>query len=578
MSLTRSRSGRSMAGGGMAAPTDMTPLRWLAWLTVLLVTGVLLSALAYIWVLAAFYGPGTDQGSRIGYSLKNAQRIVGDTPAAAARSIAGMVGGPTLAAPADPLAAAALAPLAASRGQTLVYGGGAGSADALAAGTLAALPDSRFVVLASAAEPAYALPAAYAAAHFRAPLVYASQAGLAPNVRAALQGKTVLVAAPERLIPAGTLSGLNARRVASGDLYQHALLWAQFRDGAFGWGLEKGRKDAYANFVLANPRDPAFAAAALPLAYKGNYGPLIYTGQGELPAVVDQYFWYFSPDFFDRPSDGPFMNVRVVGPASSVGYAAQARSDYDLETHPYRNQVQGMSGLAVLGWCWVFVGLAGAIWALFALPARVPDAGFYPRLYWPLAIFVLGPLGLIAFIVTYQGRGVNRTGMMPTFVRPAWARAVSATVMGMGVGMALMIAAMYLLMLNGMPLFTWLEFTPLFWLGSPMAALMWLLMVGIAVALSTLLFMGPMMAEMNGRPYWHGVRMAFPVVALSMVAASLGMFGLAWWWQNWTLPMMAGPELWLWPTVFWWAAAMGFLTALVPNYWLVRLSHKQGSM
>ncbi len=574
MSLARPGSG----GVTMTPHTRMTPLRWVAWLAVVLVTGVLLAALAYIWVLAAFYGPGTDQGSRIGYSLKNAQRIVGETPGAAARSVADMVGGPTRAVPADPLAAAALAPLASARGETLVYGGGGGTADTLAAQTLAALPDSRVVVLASRAEPAYALPAAYAAAHFRAPLVYADVNGIPQNLRAALAGKTVLVAAPERLIAPGILNGLSAVRVASDDLYRHALLWARYRNGAFGWGLEKGRKDAYANFVLANPETPAFAAAALPLSYKGNYGPLIYTAQNVLPPLVDQYFWYFSPDFFDRPSDGPFMNVRVVGPASSVGYVPQARSDYDLETHPYRNQVQGMSGLAVLGWAWVFVGLASSIWALFALPARAPDAGFYPRLYWPLAIFVLGPVGLIAFFAAYQGRMVNRTGEMPAFVRPSWARAVSATVMGMGVGMAFMIAAMYLLMLNGMPLFTWLEFTPLFWLGSPMAALMWLLMVGIAIALSTLLFMGPMLAEMNKKPYWHGVRMAFPTVAISMVAASLGMFGLAWWWQNWTLPMMAGAELWLWPTVFWWAAAMGFLTALIPNYWLVRLGHKQGGM
>lgn len=562
----------------MTPPTRMTPLRWVAWLTIITVTGILLAALAYIWVLAAFYGPGTDQASRIGYTLKNAQRIVGDTPAAAARSVADMVGGTPLAAPADPLAAAALAPLASARGQTLVYGGGTGTADDLAAQTLAALPNSRLVILASRTEPAYALPAAYAAAHFRVPVVYADASGVPGNLQGALTGKTVLVAAPERLLPASALRGLSAVRVADNDLYQHALLWSRYRSGAFGWGLERGRKDAYANFVLANPADLAFAAAALPLAYQGNYGPLIYTARDQLPPVVDQYFWYFSPDFFDRPSDGPFMNVRVVGPAASVGYGAQARADFDLETHPYRNQVQGLSGLAALGWSWVFVGLAGAIWALFALPARVPDAGFYPRLYWPLAIFVLGPLGLIAFIAVYQGRVVNRTGMMPTFVRPAWARAVSATVMGMSVGMALMVAAMYLLMLNGMPLFTWLEFTPLFWLGSPMAALMWILMVGIAVVVSTFLFMGPMLAEMNGKPYGEGVKMAFPVVLISMVAASVGMFALAWWWQNWALPGMASAELWLWPTVFWWAAAMGFLTALIPNYWLVRLGRKNGGM
>lgn len=547
----------------MTPPTQMTPLRWVAWLTILTVTGVLLAALSYIWVLAAFYGPGSDQASRIGYSLKNAQRIVGDTPAAAARSVAAMVGGATLAAPADPLAAAALAPLASARGQTLVYGGGTGS---------------RFVVLASLREPAYALPAAYAATHFRVPVVYADAGGVPQDVLGTLRGKTVLVAVPERLLPQSALNGLDTVRVARDDLYQHALLWARYRNGAFGWGLERGRKDAYANFVLANPADPAFAAAALPLAYRGNYGPLIYTARDVLPPVVDQYFWYFSPDFFDRPSDGPFMNVRVVGPTTSVGYVPQARSDFALETHPYRNQVQGMSGLAVLGWAWVFVGLAGAIWALFAIPARIPDAGFYPRLYWPLAIFVLGPVGLIAFVASYQGRMVNRTQRMPVFVRPPWARAVSATIMGMSVGMAFMIAVMYLLMLNGMPLFTWLSFTPLFWLGSPMAALMWILMVGLAILLSTLLFMGPMLAEMNLQPYWQGVRMAFPTVAVSMIAASVGMFGLAWWWQNWALPDMASAELWLWPTVFWWAAAMGFLTALIPNYWLVRLGRKQGGM
>ena len=186
-------------------------------------------------------------------------------------------------------------------------------------------------------------------------------------------------------------------------------------------------------------------------------------------------------------------------------------------------------------------------------------------------------MGLIAFFAAYQGRPVDPNEPMPTYVRPTWARAVSATVMGMGIGMALMIASMYLFELNGLPLFRALEFTPFFWLASPMAALMWIIMVIPAILISTFLFMGPMMSEMHGVNYWQGVRKAFSPVALSMIAASVGMWTLAWWWMNWK-PLMAEEDLWLWVSPLWWAAAMGFFTALVPNYLMTVRGWKNGGM
>jgi hypothetical protein len=340
---------------------------------------------------------------------------------------------------------------------------------------------------------------------------------------------------------------------------------------------ERYQRDGYNYFALANPETPEFAAAGLPMAYRGNYGPLLYSRADRLDGLTDQYLWRLSPDTFVTPSEGPFVNLRVLGGPDVVSYSAQARADLGPEVHAYRNQATGMSGMAVLGWAWFFIGLAGALWALFAMPARLPETGFYPRLYWPLAMLVLGPVGIGAFILSYQGRPVSHEGGMPTFVRPLWARAISATIMGLGIGMALMIAVFYLLELNGLPLFATFAGTRLFWLGSPMAAWMWGLMVIPAIVISTLLFIGPMKAEMGHAGYARGIRLAAPVVAVSMVSASVGMWTLTWYWMNFH-PLMVEEDLWLWVTPLWWGAALGFFTALIPNYLMERAGWKNGGM
>jgi hypothetical protein len=555
----------------------LTLMRIAAWLLVVLSAAVLLEAATYIWYLSMAYGPGADQQTRIGYTLKNAQRIPADTPASAGEAMAAIFGGDTLGVTTDPLAAAVLAPLAASRGQTLVYGGGDATVDRAAIRQLAAGADVAVVV--ADENPAYALPAAYAATYFRVPVIPLSAAS---EVLDASRDRLILLAAPRSLVGAAQVEALGAfgrvERVADENIYRHALRWARGRWGDFGWGIDETKlHDGYYHFTLANPADPAFAAAGLPMAYRGNFGPLLYTPQDDLDPLTDQYLWRLGPDFFAVPSDGPFVNVRVVGNADSVSYNVQARVDLAVETHPYRNQMAGASGAAVGGWMWFIAGVAGFIWSLFAIPRRLPDVGFYPRLYWPLAMLTLGPLGILAFHLCYRGRPVEWNGHMAAFVRPAWARAVAATIMGMGVGMTLMIAAMYLFELFGMPLWEGLAYTPLYWLGSPMDGLMWFLMVVPAVLLSTLLFMGPMMSEMHNASYWHGVKKALPAVTISMIAASAGMFTLAWWMMNWE-NQMAGEDLWLWITPLWFGAAAGFLTALVPNYLMVRAGWKEGGM
>ncbi|MHB0937700.1 MAG: DUF4396 domain-containing protein [Armatimonadota bacterium] len=565
----------------------MTPLRWLAWGIALLSAAVILTATAYIWWLSMAYGHGSDQVTRIGYTLKNVQRIPADTPPQAGQEMLDILGGPAFPAPADPIAAAILAPQAAARGATLVYGAAQDAGRdyaALAADGLRQLAGSPVIVVIADQEPAYALPAAYTAAQFGAPVVPLINGELPPAVTSAMQGmreKLLLVATPTA-VPPNTLRRLSqygrVRVVASPDVYRHALLWARGRWGRFGWGMdERWESDGYYYFALANPNDPGFAAAGLPMAYQGNYGPLLYTHRTDLDTLTGQYLWRLSPNYFVVPTEGPFINLRVLGGPESVAYSAQARADLATEIHAYRAQVTGLSGLAALGWMWFVIGLLGAIWTLFALPRRVPNVMFYPRLFWPLAVLVLGPVGLLALFLAYQGRSLMQQGPMWMSVRPSWAKAVGATIMGLGIGMALMIASMYLFQLNGMPLTMLFAFTPLFWLGAPMFTVMWLIMVVPAILLSSFLFMGPMMAEMRQQRYLQGVRMALPVVAISMVSASLGMFTLIWYWMNFH-PLMIEEDLWLWVAPIWWGAFIGFLTALIPNYLLVKYGWKPGGM
>lgn len=72
-------------------------LRLPAWLTAVVIAAI--TATSYIWILSAAYGPSANQDSRIGYTLKNVQRIPGDTPQIAATSIAQMYTNAQLEAP-----------------------------------------------------------------------------------------------------------------------------------------------------------------------------------------------------------------------------------------------------------------------------------------------------------------------------------------------------------------------------------------------------------------------------------------------------------------------------------------------
>jgi hypothetical protein len=568
--------------------TALNMNKWFTWGIAVLTAAIILSAVGYIWILSAAYGNGADQESRIGYTMKNVQRIPGDTPAQVGDSMSAMFSSQTLEVPADPVAAAVMAPVASARNQTLVYGtegGGPGDLDALIEESLSLLGDSPVIVIISAEEPAYALPAAYTAAYFRAPVVPVDEGSIPESLQNSLENgeeKVIFVAAPERLLSDRFLEEFGAfgevNRVADENIYRHALLWARSRWDNFGWGMDENfHFDAYYNFVLANPETPEFAAAALPLAYQGNYGPLLYTQSGDLNDYVDQYFWRLSPDFFAFPSDGPFMNVRVAGNSESVSYNAQARADLALEVRSFKNQAVGVSGLAFLGWSWFFIGFFGAIWALFIMPNRLPYSSFYSRIYWPMAILVFGPVGVLAFLMAYHERPVMSMGHMAKFLRPPWARALSATVMSAGIGMALMIASMYLFQFFGLPLLRTFEFTSLYWLGSPMTTIMWLIMVIPAVIISSLFYMGPMMADMREMKYWGGVKKAVPVVTLSMVSASIGMFVTAWYVMNWR-GWMSGEDLWLWVTPLWISAAAGFFVALIPNYFMVKAGWKEGEM
>jgi MFS family permease len=574
--------------GAEETGTGMNLNKWFTWGIAVLTAAIILSAVGYIWILSAAYGNGSDQDSRIGYTMKNVQRIPGDTPAQVGNSMVEIYTTEPLEVPADPIAAAVMAPVASARNQTLVYGaegGGQGNMDALVEESLSLLGDSSVIVIISAEEPAYALPAAYTAAYFRVPVVPVEEGSIPESLQNSLENreeKVIFVAAPERLLSDLFLEELEAfgevNRVADENIYRHALLWARSRWGNFGWGMDEDfHFDAYYNFVLANPETPEFAAAGLPLAYQGNYGPLLYTQSGDLNDYVDQYFWRLSPDFFAFPSDGPFMNVRVVGGPESVSYNAQARADLALEVHSFKDQVTGVSGLAFLGWSWFFIGLFGAIWALFIMPKRLPHSSFYPRIYWPMAMLVFGPLGVLAFLLAYHERPMMTMDNMVKFMRPPWARALSATIMSTGIGMALMIASMYLFQFFGMPLLLNFEFTSFYWLGSPMTTIMWLIMVIPAIILSSLFYMGPMMGDMRQKKYWEGVKQAFPIVVLSMVSASIGMYVTAWYvmsWRGW----MTNEDLWLWVTPLWISAAAGLIVALVPNYFMVKAGWKEGEM
>jgi hypothetical protein len=213
------------------------------------------------------------------------------------------------------------------------------------------------VVIASAASPAYAMPAAGWAAESGDPVLFVSATGIPAATRQALlahQSPHIYVLGPSSVISPAVFAELHkygsVKRVGAEDPGANSVAFAEYRDpacayaqpcahvpGSFGWAI---RSPGH-GYVLLNASQPLAAAAAAPLSGSGGFGPqLVLDNATTLPrAVLDFFLNYATPGYTQEgPTAAVYNHGWVIGDQSQVSVGVQAQVDNLLEAVPQNSK------------------------------------------------------------------------------------------------------------------------------------------------------------------------------------------------------------------------------------------------
>ena len=202
--------------------------------------------------------------------------------------------------------------------------------------TAAAGKPSPAVVVASAEQPGFSMPAAGWAAKSGDPVLWVTRDAIPPATRAAITSHKrprIYVLGPESAVSgegARSSSTSSARRGASSgaDPVANAIAFARFSDGSFGWNVV----DPGHGLVFATTQRPLDAAAAAPLSASGTYGPLLLvTAANALPAPLQDYLLDIQPGYDADPVRGVYNHGWLIGDEDAISVDVQARIDALLE-------------------------------------------------------------------------------------------------------------------------------------------------------------------------------------------------------------------------------------------------------
>jgi hypothetical protein len=209
------------------------------------------------------------------------------------------------------------------------------------------------VVIASATNPAYAMPAAGWAAESGNPVLFVSSTGIPAPTRQALlahQSPHIYVLGPASVISNAIASELrkygSVKRVGEVDPAANSVAFATYRDpacpygqacahipGSFGWAM---RSPGH-GYVLLNASRPLDAAAAAALSGSGDYGPqLLVDNPSTLPKSVLNYFLdYATPGYTQEgPTAAVYNHGWVIGGQTAISVPVQAEVDNLLQAVP----------------------------------------------------------------------------------------------------------------------------------------------------------------------------------------------------------------------------------------------------
>jgi hypothetical protein len=206
---------------------------------------------------------------------------------------------------------------------------------AAAAAAVAKLRDELFgsppqhVVVAPAAEPAFAMPAAAWAARSGDPVLFSEAEKLTPATAAALKRHPhtpVYVLGPSSAISSNVVREIakivgSVNRVSGEDPVANAIELARYARGGFGWNVN----DPGHGFVVARSSEPLDAAAAAALSASGTWGPLLLTDSADtLPGALHGYLLDVKPGYTTDPTRAFYNHVWVIGDEEAIDVNQQA--------------------------------------------------------------------------------------------------------------------------------------------------------------------------------------------------------------------------------------------------------------
>jgi hypothetical protein len=200
---------------------------------------------------------------------------------------------------------------------------------------------SNDVVLYSADDPEYAMPAAAWAARSGDAVLPVRRDSIPPPILEALrehERPNVFVLGPESVISEALLDRLRKRKLARGvsrisgpNPVENAIAFARYEKGDFGWGVVV---PGY-NFTLASTTRPADAAAAAALATRGVFAPLLLSDDAaRMPQALEEYFLSVQPGYEDDPGQAVYNRAWILGDDKAISVDQQAQLDQVTELIP----------------------------------------------------------------------------------------------------------------------------------------------------------------------------------------------------------------------------------------------------
>jgi hypothetical protein len=219
--------------------------------------------------------------------------------------------------------------------KTKRVGDGGGTA---AAAAIAALRDEllggppQHIVVAPAAQPAFAMPAAAWAARSGDPVLFAEEDSLPAATAAVLKDHPhtpVYALGPSSAISSDVVREIGklvdrVHRVSGEDPVSNSIALARYRNGDFGWNIN----DPGHGFIVAGAGEPLDAAVAAPLSATGTWGPLLLSDSAAtLPAALRGYLLDVKPGYTTDPTRAFYNHVWVIGDQETIDVNEQAEID-----------------------------------------------------------------------------------------------------------------------------------------------------------------------------------------------------------------------------------------------------------